>query len=157
VVSDDMVRLLVGVIALFFVLSRLVMRKASLPQIAPGHRRHWGRFWSVVAGFTSFVAHAGGPPFQIYTMPLRLDPKVYTGTSVVFFAVVNAAKVIPYFALGQFDITNLSLALAAVPVAIVFTLLGAFAVRRMHADVFYPFMYVMVTLVGLELIADPFL
>ena len=64
-------------------------------------------FWGTVAGFTSFVAHVGGPPYQVYTLPLGLDPKVFTGTSVIFFAITNAVKLIPYFALGQFDTANL--------------------------------------------------
>ena len=29
------------------------------------------------AGFTSFIGHAGGPPYQIYTMPQRMPPAVY--------------------------------------------------------------------------------
>lgn len=155
VVSDDAVRLIVGIIGVSFVLRGLALRK-SRGQQAAVQRPHLARFWSVVAGFTSFVAHAGGPPFQVYTMPLRLDPKVFTGTSVLFFAALNAAKVIPYFALGQFDIGNLKLSLATVPVAIVSTLLGAFVVRRMRAEVFYPFMYAMVLLVSLKLIVDGF-
>lgn len=153
VVSDDMVRLIVGIIGMSFVLRSLALRKSSGTKVT-AQRSYPARFWGIVSGFTSFVAHAGGPPFQVYTMPLRLDPKVYTGTSVLFFAALNAAKVIPYFALGQFDIGNLTLSLATVPVAIVSTLLGAFAVRRMRAEVFYPFMYAMVLLVSVKLIAD---
>lgn len=153
VVSDDMVRLIVGVIGMSFALRSLTRRKMSGGQVT-GQRPYLAWFWSIVAGFTSFVAHAGGPPFQVYMMPLRLDPKVYTGTSVLFFAGLNVAKVIPYFMLGQFDTGNLTLSLATVPVAIIATLLGAFAVRRMRAEVFYPFMYAMVLLVSAKLIAD---
>jgi uncharacterized protein len=107
-----------------------------------------------VAGFTSFVAHAGGPPFQVYALPLRLDPKVLTGTSVIFFAVVNAVKVAPYAALGFFDARTLLTALVLLPVAVVAVLVGAAVVKRMRAEVFYPFMYVMVALVGLRLVWD---
>jgi uncharacterized membrane protein YfcA len=152
-VSDDAVRLIVGIIGLSFVLRSLALWKSA--HLRPVRQRpHMARFWSMLAGFTSFVAHAGGPPYQVYTMPLRMDPKIYTGTSVLFFAVLNAAKVIPYFALGQFDLENLTLSLATVPVAAIATLLGAFAVRRMRAEVFYPFMYAMILLVSLKLIFD---
>jgi uncharacterized protein len=37
---------------------------------------------------------------------------------------------------------------------VVATLLGAAIVRRMRAEVFYPFMYTMVALVGAKLIWD---
>ncbi|MCP1167626.1 sulfite exporter TauE/SafE family protein [Limimaricola litoreus] len=152
-VSDAMVRLIVGVVALAFsarwLLSGQTRRAAPRPQNAAR-----ASVWATLAGYTSFVAHAGGPPFQVYAMPLRLDPKLYTGTSVIFFAVVNVIKVIPYAALGQFDATNLFAAAALLPLAVVATLSGAFVVRRMRAEVFYPVMYVMVVLVGLRLCWD---
>ncbi|HEX5934615.1 MAG TPA: sulfite exporter TauE/SafE family protein, partial [Pseudorhizobium sp.] len=81
-------------------------------------------FWGSLAGYASFVAHAGGPPFQIYTLPLRLDPKTYTGASVRFFALVNAIKLVPYFALGVLDTQNLTASATLLPVALVATMLG---------------------------------
>lgn len=152
-VSDAMVRLIVGVLALAFsarwLLSGRTRRAAPRPQSTAR-----ASLWSTLAGYTSFVAHAGGPPFQVYAMPLRLDPRIYTGTSVIFFAVVNAIKVIPYAALGQFDTANLTAAAALLPLAVVATLGGAWVVKRMRAEVFYPVMYAMVVLVGLRLCWD---
>jgi uncharacterized membrane protein YfcA len=60
-----------------------------------------------------------GPSFRVHALPLRLDPKVYTGTSVVFFAVVNAVKVVPYAALGQFDGPTVASAVVLLPLAVV--------------------------------------
>jgi uncharacterized protein len=85
VTPDGLVRLIVG--------SGGARVRPAHGAPGPGRRRAahpppisaW--FWGGVAGFTSFVAHAGGPPYQVHTLPLRLDPKVYTGTSVIFFAV----------------------------------------------------------------------
>jgi uncharacterized protein len=117
--------------------------------------RAWSAWlWGTAAGFTSFVAHAGGPPYQVHTLPLRLDPRVYTGTAVVFFAVVNTVKVLPYAALGQFDARTLVSAAVLLPVAVVAVLVGAALVRRMRPQVFYPFMLAMVALVGLRLVYD---
>jgi uncharacterized membrane protein YfcA len=153
-IPDDVISLIVGVVALLFVL-RSVMSRIS-GQVGPVHQpRPWiGRFWAVISGFTSFVAHVGGPPFQIYVMPLRLDPKIYTGTSVLFFASLNAAKVVPYFALGQFSTEILTYSIMLLPVAISATLFGAYLVRRMRAEIFYPFMYAMIFLVSIKLIFD---
>ncbi|MBA2667687.1 MAG: sulfite exporter TauE/SafE family protein [Trueperaceae bacterium] len=149
--SEALVRLIVGVVALgFAVRSVWPKRNAAAPR--PRAVSAW--FWGTVAGFTSFVAHAGGPPYQVHTLPLRLDPKVYTGTAVVFFAVVNAVKVVPYAALGQFDGRTLLSAAVLLPVAVVAVLAGAALVRRMRAEVFYPFMLVMVALVGARLVYD---
>lgn len=153
IVTDGMVRLIVGLVALLFAFRYVQARVTRTEQVSsPNVVR--GLFWATVAGFTSFVAHAGGPPYQIYTLPLRQDPKIYTGTSVLFFAVVNAVKLVPYFFLGQFDATNMAASIALVPVAIGATFIGAWIVRRMKPELFYPFMYAMVFLVALKLIWD---
>ncbi|MGJ8571083.1 MAG: sulfite exporter TauE/SafE family protein [Hoeflea sp.] len=157
-VTVPIIRLIVGMLALWFVWQYVMHKvfaadKAEKP--APcGHRPAQGMFWATFSGFTSFVAHAGGPPYQMYTLPLRQDPKTYTGTSVRYFAIVNATKLVPYFALGQLDYTNLSTSLVLAPLAPVATLTGALIVRRMKPDIFYPFMYVMVLLAALKLIWD---
>lgn len=157
VTSEAAVRLIVGLVALGFV-ARMALerwRPARASALEPSAwRRFKGWFWGTLAGFTSFVAHAGGPPFQVYTLPLRLDPRVYTGTSVVFFAVVNAVKLLPYAALGLFDAALMGAALVMAPLAVVAVLMGAALVRRMRPAIFYPFMYVMVALVGLKLVHD---
>lgn len=157
-VTDPMIRLIVGSVALWFVWRYLVQKMAEARtgdlKAPRGHRPVLGVLWGALAGFTSFVSHAGGPPYQIYTLPLRQDPRTYTGTSVRFFAIINALKLVPYFALGQFDTTNLSTSLVLSPLALVATLGGAFIVRRMKPDIFYPFMYVMVLLASLKLIWD---
>ena len=152
ITSEAAVRLIVGVVALAFALRSLrPMRDAEVAR-PPSRWSAW--FWGGVAGFTSFVAHAGGPPYQVHTIPLRLDPRVYTGTSVVFVAVVNLVKVVPYAALGQFDARTLLSALVLVLPAALAVLAGAALVRRMRPAVFYPFMIAMVGLVGVRLVVD---
>ncbi|WP_373354954.1 sulfite exporter TauE/SafE family protein [Pseudoroseicyclus sp. CXY001] len=153
-VSEPAVKLIVGGIALLFALNwfRGKLRKAELPPHEQNRAR--GAFWGTVAGYTSFVAHAGGPPYQVYALPLQHPPRIYTSTSVLFFAVVNAVKLIPYFALGQIDVTNLKISAALLPVGALATFVGAFVVKRLKAEVFYPIMYAMVVLVALKLLWD---
>lgn len=152
VTSEAAVRLIVGLLALAFVVRSLRPATGAGAARPPSRWSAW--FWGGLAGFTSFVAHAGGPPYQVHTLPLRLDPKVYTGTSVVFFAAVNVVKVVPYAALGQFDARTLLSALVLVVPAALAVLAGAALVRRMRPAVFYPFMIAMVGLVGLRLVWD---
>lgn len=152
-VTAAMIKLIVGVIALIFAL-RWYLDRARGRRQARGHSMVRGTFWGTGAGFTSFVAHAGGPPYQIYALPLDHEPKIYTGTSTIFFAIVNAVKLVPYFALGQFDTTNLAASAILLPIAPVAILAGVMIVRRMNREVFYPFMYAMIVLVGLKLTWD---
>ena len=98
--------------------------------------------------FTSFVAHVGGPPFQVYALPIRLDPKVLSGTAAIFFAATNALKLVPYFALGQFDTANLTASAVLMPLAPLSTMAGAWLVRRMRPEIFYPFTYATVAVVA---------
>lgn len=153
IVSDAAVRLIVGAVGLVFAMRWFLQGRQGQARAGP---RNAGRatLWSALAGYTSFVAHAGGPPYQVYTMPLRLSPAAFTGTSVAFFAIVNVVKLVPYGALGQLAPGNLMTSVALMPVAAVATFAGAAIVRRMRAEVFYPFMYVMVLLVSLKLVWD---
>lgn len=158
VVTEAEIKLIVGTVALAFVLryiwQTLRARRSGNSVEAKPQRPALGVFWGTVAGFTSFVAHAGGPPYQFYALPLGHDPKTYTGTSVRYFAVVNLLKVFPYFMLGQFDRANLEIALSLLPVAVVATFAGAWLVHRMRPAIFYPFMYTMVFLTSLKLVWD---
>jgi len=154
-VSDSVVRLIVGFIAIAFVLrwffSNKIKRATARPHSLPA-----ASFWGTISGYTSFVAHSGGPPYQVYTMPLNMAPRILTGTGVLFFAIVNALKLIPYFALGQFDTENLTTAALLTPIALIFTLAGAAIIRRMSAETFYPIIYAMTFLVGLKMLWDGF-
>ena len=114
-VTVGMVRLIVGVAAMLFFLRWLMLLIRGTSAEARPHNIFRASFWATVSGFTSFVAHAGGPPYQVYALPLRHSPGIYAGTSVVFFAIVNAVKLVPYFALGQFDTTNLTASAVLVP------------------------------------------
>ena len=152
-VTAGAVRLIVGAVALAFFLRWLTQRLGA-GERAAAHNRAKAFFWSTVSGFTSFVAHAGGPPYQVYALPLRQKPALYVGTSVVYFAIVNAVKLIPYFALGQFDAANLAMSAVLMPFAPLAILAGAWIVRRVKPNVFYPFMYTMILIVSLKLIWD---
>ena len=119
-VNDAFVTFLIGVISIAFVADYVFKQRKKTH--SAGHNIPKGSFWGAIAGFTSFISHTGGPPFQMYVLPLRLAPTLFAGTAVIFFAVVNAIKLVPYFLLGQFDTTNLSTSVTLFPVALVATL-----------------------------------
>ncbi|MGF1650680.1 MAG: sulfite exporter TauE/SafE family protein [Hyphomicrobiaceae bacterium] len=155
-VTEAHVRLIVGVIAVAFTLNNWFgLRPRAGAEIAardPG--RLAGGVWGAVSGFTSFVSHAGGPPFNMYTLPLRLDPKLLAGTAVIFFTIVNQVKLIPYYLLGQFSGENLSTSAVLLPVAVLAVWLGVILVRKVEPAQFYRIMYAAVFVVGLKLTAD---
>ncbi len=152
VVSDAMVLLFVGIITLVFILDALLPLRRKLEGLPPS--RGWGTFWGGFAGFTSFISHTGGPPFQIYVLPQRLSPVVYSGTTAFFFAIVNTAKLVPYFFLGQLNVSNLTHAAILAPLAVVGVLVGVWLVRRISVKRFYQLTYWLVFLLALKLIYD---
>jgi len=151
-VSDAMVLLMVGVVTLIFVLDAILPLRKKLEGLPPS--KPWGAFWGSIAGFTSFISHTGGPPFQIYVLPRRLPPAIYAGTTAVFFAIVNTAKLIPYFFLGQLNVQNLTLSAALAPVGMAGVFVGIYLVRRISAKLFYRIAYWLVFLLALKLIWD---
>jgi uncharacterized membrane protein YfcA len=153
-VPDAAVKLAVGVISIAFAIRRMIVeRRATPPKPAPADTPR-GLFWGWVTGFTSMIAHAGGPPFQIYVMPQKLPRDVFVGTGAVLFALVNWIKVPPYLALGQFSGENLATAGALFPVAIASTWAGVLLVRRVTGQGFYTAVYLLLILVGAKLIYD---
>ena len=155
-VPDAAVALVLGVISIVFGLRRVLARPPAPGAVpapaAPSKPLGW--FWGAVAGFTSMIAHAGGPPFQIYLVPQRLPRDLFVGTGVVFFTLVNLIKVPPYLALGQ--LTRASLATSAVlfPLAIASTWAGVWLVRRVSGARFYDLVHLLLVLLGGKLVAD---
>jgi uncharacterized membrane protein YfcA len=149
-VTEDEIRFIVGIVSVAFALNYWFRHRRN--PVSHEHDPVRGAFWGAVAGFTSFVSHAGGPPFQIYAAPLGLDPRIFAGSSVIFFAVVNAVKTIPYFFLGQFSADNLLASAILLPVSIPATLFGVWLVKRFKPELFYKLVYWLIFLVGLFLV-----
>ena len=156
-VPDAAVARALGTISVVFALRRFLGGRVATPppdDFRPNRPQGW--FWGAVAGFTSMIAHAGGPPFQIYVMPQQLPRDIFVGTGVMFFAAVNLIKVAPYFALGQFSRDNLLTSLVLFPLAIASTWAGVWLVRRVAGERFYDIIYVLLLLLGAKLMWDGF-
>ena len=150
---DALTRLVLGAISVGFVLHYYGLRVGE--RVASASRTK-GFFWSTVSGFTSTIAHAGGPPLSIYLLPLRLEKTVLVGTTVVFFAVVNAVKLIPYAWLDLFDGQNLATSAALAPLAPVGIFLGYQMMRRVNEILFYRICYGLLFVVGMRLLWEGF-
>lgn len=144
---------IVGVLTLLFLAQRLVF--PPRPNSAPPPR--WiGAILTTASGFTSFVAHAGGPPINAYAIPLRLSPLVFTATMTVFFFAVNLSKWVPYAWLGLLDTRNMSTSLVLLPLAPLGVWVGVRIAHRIDPILFYRFIYAGMLLTGLKLVWDGF-
>ena len=150
-VDDAWLRVALGTIAVAFVAHRYARRAHTTPSERSVPK---ALFWSALSGLTSTIAHAGGPPLSVYLLPQRLDKRVLVGTTVVFFAVINLVKLVPYAWLGLFDARNLATSLVLAPLAPVGIGLGIWLMRRLSEAVFYRICYALVLAVGLKLLYD---
>lgn len=148
------VKLLVGLIAVGFALYHW-LKPYLLPHIQAAKASVIkGRFWATISGFTSFIAHAGGPPISVYLLPLQLPRTEYQATTVLFFTLVNYIKLIPYTLMGQFSSTNLLTSLVLIPLAFLGMKLGLMLHHRVSDVLFYKIAYLLLFLTGLKLMWD---
>jgi len=150
--DENLIRLLIGSLALAFVLRYWLARGPAAVPTAPD--RCSGSLWAALSGFTSFVAHAGGPPLSVYLLPQNMDKTLFVGTTVVYFAIVNYVKLVPYSLLGQFSGENLVTSLLLSPLAPLGMWLGIWLHRRIEEKLFYQSVYLMLAVVGLKLLYD---
>ena len=147
-------KIMIGALAIMFVFYGLFKSRLN-PAPAPFSTwKAW--FWGATAGFTSFAAHAGGPPIAMHLLPQRMDKTTYQATNAAFFGWVNLVKLIPYFALGLFTPGNLAASAILAPVAAASVALGVVLHKRMSDAWFYRSVYALLTLTALKLIYDGF-
>ena len=111
-----------------------------------------GLIWGAAAGFTSFVSHAGGPPYQIYAVPLGLRKAVFAGTSTILFAWVNAVKLPAYWSLGLLSLRDLPTALWLAVPASVAVFAGVRMVRILPEALFFRLILWALLLLSLRLL-----
>ncbi len=142
----------IGVIALAFVAYQAA-RTVLLRQIsARTPSTAVGILLNVTAGFTSTLAHVGGPPATMYLLPQQLPRSLFVGTLAVFFLVVNLIKLVPYAYLGLLRTGNLAATLILLPFAFVGVRLGVWLNGRFSDTWFNRVIYALLFLTSIQLI-----
>ena len=156
--TADALRIILGATAILFTMrwfwQSYWARRTGIPVVAAPRSVPRGLFWGTLSGYTSFIAHAGGPPLAVYLLPQRLDKTVFQATTVVFFAAVNYVKILPYALLDMFPAVNLATSAALTPAAILGTLAGVWLHKRVNDRVFYQFCYAFTFVTGCKLLFD---
>lgn len=153
VLDSHMVAGIVGVFTLVFLAQRLLF--PPKPGSAPPPR--WlGALLTTTSGFTSFIAHAGGPPINAYVIPLKLNPLVFAATMSFFFFFINLSKWLPYAWLGLLDMRNFATSVVLLPLAPIGVFIGVRIARRINQVLFYRFLYTGMFLTGCKLVWDAF-
>ena len=111
-----------------------------------------GVLFGVIGGFTTMLANAGGPAWQMHLLPQRLDKLTYVGTFTMLFAASNLMKIPAYGALGQLTGENLAIGAVLLPAAVIANYGGIWLVRRTPTELFFRIAYVLMFLISVELI-----
>ncbi len=148
-------KVFVGAIALLFVFYRVGRALAGRASSSWRPGLPTGVLFGLVAGFCSTMAHAGGPIMAAYLLPQGLGRRVYVGTTVFFFGIVNHLKLIPYGSLGMLQGPNLLFSLSLLPTVPLGVWLGVTLNKKISESAFLVAVYIILFLVGLKLVGVP--
>ncbi len=152
-VNPDMVKLIVGIIAVGFCLYQWLPKPQKGSAMG---QPNWltGSVAGAASGYTSYIAHAGSPPYHMYLIPKGLDPRAFAATGAWYFFIVNGLKLPAYIAVGQFSLEVFMQALVMLPLVPIGVYAGVWLNKRVSHDLFYKFIYGFVFLIGFKLIYD---
>ena len=148
--SDDSIRIIIGTIAILFIVLTIIQKNNIL--IKPTKKK--GIFWSLIAGYTSFLIHSGGTPVNFYLLPQKLNKTVYVSTMTLVFLIINTLKLFPYYYLDQLVVSNLKVSLILSPLAPISIYLGYYLHKKVSEEVFYFLIYFFLAISGIKLIYD---
>ncbi|WP_153914887.1 sulfite exporter TauE/SafE family protein [Shewanella sp. TC10] len=140
------VELIIGGLAMAFLVQTFLLKKTESSNPLKGYALN------MLSGFSSTIAHAGGPPVSMYLLPMKLPKEQLIGTSVVFFAVVNFIKLVPYSMMGQFDVQNLLTSLVLIPIAFLGVRFGVWLVKVISQELIYKISYIMLFITGIKML-----
>lgn len=150
--NPDLFRVLIGMIAVGFVAFQIARNRGWLPHAQTPMGQAGGIFWGSMAGLTSFISHAGGPPAAVYLLSRRLNKLSFQATTVIVFWAVNGLKFIPYAFLGIFTKQTLVANLYLAPFAVVGIWAGVKLHHMMPERLFFLLTYAFLLITGSKLI-----
>ncbi|MDQ2094705.1 sulfite exporter TauE/SafE family protein [Rhodalgimonas zhirmunskyi] len=154
VADADVFRVLIGAISLGFVAWQLLGRAGLIPVAQKPLPPAGGLLAGAVAGLTSFISHAGGPPAAVYLLSIKPTKTEFQATTVLVFWVLNIVKFVPYAFLGIFTWDTLRADLFLAPFALAGAWLGVRAHYIVPERLFFGLTYVLLTVTGAKLIWD---
>jgi uncharacterized membrane protein YfcA len=154
--SELFIGMLVGLVGIIFCANAWFGRRYRANKGPSEATVGAGSFWGIMTGLTSFVSHSGAPPFQMYVLPQNLEKMTFAGTATILFAIVNAAKIIPYWELQQFSHFDTTLVLWLAPAAIFGTVIGKKLTQILPDGVFFRVIEISLLLLSIKLVFDYF-
>ena len=151
-ITPKTLTLSIGIFTLLFLIQNLAMSRMDLKEIRP---YPWlGRVMGLTSGFTSFVAHIGGPPITVYMLREKLQPMVFTSTLGVFFIMINFGKLVPYAYLDLLNYKQFATSILLLPCVPVGVYFGFYLAKRISMKWYYRTVRFFLLVASIKLIAD---
>jgi uncharacterized protein len=152
-VDRRLVVLLIGVITVAFT-ARWFFKHRLNPPKPHGVQPVRAFGLSIASGFTTFVAHAGGPPVMMYMLGRGFSKTVLAGTSMALFFCGNVLKLAPYGKLAMEAPLAVAGALVFAPLIPLGIWLGKSLHDRLNEARLYFWIYVLLAITGTKLVVD---
>ncbi|MBC7814356.1 MAG: sulfite exporter TauE/SafE family protein [Burkholderiales bacterium] len=145
---DSTLRHILGAFTLLVVGYKLVVDRIQSISYEP---RNWhGYLAGAASGFGSALANTGAPPFTSYMLLQNLNPRVFIGTTTLFFALVNIVKL---FVQGTLiDVPRVLSIAWAIPIIPIGAWLGRKLILRLNQRTFEWMMMIALVWIGLMLL-----
>ncbi len=121
----------------------------------PVEKSNQGRVLTVLFGFlggvASTVAHAGGLVMSVYLIEKRAGPRVFVGTLVLFFAIINIFKLIAYVNIGIITSRTMLLVVVLSPAIILGGMAGNALNKKIPQELFRLIVLILIFLIGIRL------
>ena len=116
------------------------------------HRPSVGMAYGGLAGFTTMVANAGGPPMNLYLLAAKYDKWRFLGTTAWFFFAVNLTKLPVSIGIGIVRPDTAVLAAVMVPLVLLGTWIGRLTIKRIDQATFEKLVTIFVAVSALYLV-----
>jgi len=161
VTPDTLFSHFVGVFALMFSSVHIAkMIKAryfsfSRADSHPVKKSNQGSLSTVLFGFlggvASTVAHAGGLMMSAYLIQKRASPRVFVGTLVFFFAIINCFKLVAYLNIGIISTQTMLLVCILSPAIILGGYAGNALNKKIPQQLFRLIVLILIFFIGIRL------
>jgi len=151
-ITPKVLTLSIGIFTLLFLIQNLAMSHMDMKE---AKSYPWlGRVMGLTSGFTSFVAHIGGPPITVYMLREKLLPMVYTSTLGIFFMFINFGKLGPYAYLELLNYRQLATSIILLPCVPVGVYSGFYLAKRISMKWYYRLVRFFLLIASIKLITD---
>ncbi|MEW6236049.1 MAG: sulfite exporter TauE/SafE family protein [Candidatus Omnitrophota bacterium] len=141
----------IGVLTLLYVVYEMG-KFWIMKELKDYHPQGWhGWIFGTGIGLTSSLAHAAGPVATMYLLPQNMGRRLFVGTTVILFTIVNGLKLIPYFYLHLINLDRFSTSAFLLPFVPVGVFLGVWMNKKMNEKVFLGIIYTLLFVLGVKL------